>query len=172
MGFSTYNRGSVTPMRCLAVCQDELVIRMLDEILLPGFEIEFIVDSRALLRRLHDAGVAVTFGDPRRTDTYLKADLTPGTCIIIEDNARRSLRKMLEAVRDAGGTHRFQHLPEAAARVVFDDDAGAGREIGFEIRIGPPRIAERHRHPGVVETPEQGPAVDDELDFEAGQQDF
>src|ERR1700704_1271291 len=91
-------------MRCLAVCQDELVIRMLDEILLPGFEIEFIVDSRALLRRLHDAGVAVTFGDPRRTDTYLKADLTPGTCIIIEDNARRSLKKVLEAVRDAGGT--------------------------------------------------------------------
>jgi nanoRNase/pAp phosphatase (c-di-AMP/oligoRNAs hydrolase) len=91
-------------MRCLAVCQDELVIRMLDEILLPGFEIEFIVDSRALVRRLHDAGVAVTFGDPRRTDTYLKADLTPGTCIIIEDNARRSLRKVLDAVRDAGGT--------------------------------------------------------------------
>jgi len=77
---------------------------MLDEILLPGFEIEFITDSRALARRLHDAGVTMTVGDPRRTDTYLKADLTPGTCIIIEDNARRSLRKMLEAVRDAGGT--------------------------------------------------------------------
>ena len=91
-------------MRCLAVCQDELVIRMLDEILLPGFEIEFIVDSRALARRLHDAGVTVTFGDPRRTDTYLKADITPGSCIIIEDNARRSLKKVLEAVRDAGGT--------------------------------------------------------------------
>src|SRR6202521_2254166 len=91
-------------MRCLAVCQDELVIRMLDEILLPGFEIEFIVDSRALARRLHDAGVTFTVGDPRRTDTYLKADVTPGTCIIIEDNARRSLKKVLEAVRDAGGT--------------------------------------------------------------------
>lgn len=91
-------------MRCLAVCQDELVIRMLDEILLPGFEIEFIVDSRALARRLHDAGVTVTFGDPRRTDTYLKADVTPGACVIIEDNARRSLRKVLEAVRDAGAT--------------------------------------------------------------------
>jgi nanoRNase/pAp phosphatase (c-di-AMP/oligoRNAs hydrolase) len=77
---------------------------MLDEILLPGFEVEFIVDSRALARRLHDAGVTVTIGDPRRTDTYLKADLTPGTCIIIEDNARRSLKKVLEAVRDAGGT--------------------------------------------------------------------
>ena len=91
-------------MRCLAVCQDELVIRMLDEILLPGFEIQFIVDSRTLARRLSDAGVTLTFGDPRRTDTYLRADLTPGTCVIIEDNARRSLKKVLEAVRDAGGT--------------------------------------------------------------------
>src|SRR5947207_5712926 len=91
-------------MRCLAVCQDEIVIRMLDEILLPGFEVEFITDSRPLARRLHDAGVAVTLGDPRRTDTYLKADLTPGACIIIEDNARRSLKRVLEAVRDAGGT--------------------------------------------------------------------
>jgi nanoRNase/pAp phosphatase (c-di-AMP/oligoRNAs hydrolase) len=77
---------------------------MLDEILLPGFEVEFILDSRPLARRLHDAGVVVTVGDPRRTDTYLKADLTPGTCVIIEDNARRSLKRVLEAVRDAGGT--------------------------------------------------------------------
>ena len=91
-------------MRCLAVCQDELVIRMLDEILLPGFEVEFIVESRPLARRLHEAGVTVTVGDPRRTDTYLKADLGPSTCVIIEDNGRRSLKKILEAVRDAGGT--------------------------------------------------------------------
>jgi nanoRNase/pAp phosphatase (c-di-AMP/oligoRNAs hydrolase) len=77
---------------------------MLDEILLPGFEVEFILDSRPLARRLHDAGVAVTIGDPRRTDTYLKADLTPGTCVVIEDNARRSLKRVLEAVRDAGAT--------------------------------------------------------------------
>src|SRR5207248_4718644 len=83
--------------------QDELVIRMLDEILLPGFEIEFIIESGALAKRLHEAGVAVTTGDPRRTDTYLKADLSPGTCVIIEDNGKRSLRKILEAVRDAGG---------------------------------------------------------------------
>src|SRR6266566_3176015 len=91
-------------MRCLAVCQDELLIRMLDEILVPGFEVEFIVDSKPMARRLHDAGVTVTVGDPRRTDTYLKADLTPGTCVIIEDNVRRSLKRLLEAVRDAGGT--------------------------------------------------------------------
>jgi nanoRNase/pAp phosphatase (c-di-AMP/oligoRNAs hydrolase) len=91
-------------MRCLAVCQDELVIRMLDEILLPGFEVEFIIETRPLARRLHEAGVTVTVGDPRRTDTYLKADIGPSTCVIIEDNGKRSIKKLLEAVRDAGGT--------------------------------------------------------------------
>ncbi len=91
-------------MRCLAVCQDELVIRMLDEILLPGFEVEFIVDTKPLARRLHDAGVAVTVGDPRRTDTWVKADTTPSTCVVIEDNGRRSPRKIIEAARDAGAT--------------------------------------------------------------------
>jgi nanoRNase/pAp phosphatase (c-di-AMP/oligoRNAs hydrolase) len=91
-------------MRCLAVCQDELVIRMLDEILLPGFEVEFIVENRPLARRLHDAEVDVTVGDPRRTETWVKADLGPSTCAIIEDNGRRNPRKILEAVRDAGGS--------------------------------------------------------------------
>src|SRR6267142_2394785 len=91
-------------MRCLAVCQDELVIRMLDEILLPGFEVEFIVENRPLARRLHEAGVKVTAGDPRRTDTWLKADIGPSTCVIIEDNGRRNPKRILEAVRDAGGT--------------------------------------------------------------------
>src|SRR3954466_7417281 len=91
-------------MRCLAVCQDELVIRMLDEILLPGFEVEFVVENRPLARRLHEAGVTVTVGDPRRTETWLKADIGPSTCVIIEDNGRRGLKKILEAVRDAGGT--------------------------------------------------------------------
>lgn len=91
-------------MRCLAVCQDELVIRMLHKILLPGFEIAFIVDKGPLARRLHDAGVPVIAGDPRRTDTFLKADLGPGTCVIVEDNGRRNPRKILEAVTEAGGT--------------------------------------------------------------------
>src|SRR5436309_3230309 len=91
-------------MRCLAVCQDELVIRMLDEILLPGFEVEFIVDNRAAARRLHETGVTVVVGDPRRTETWIKADLAPSTCVIVEDNGRRNPKRILEAVRDAGGT--------------------------------------------------------------------
>src|SRR3954451_6304283 len=91
-------------MRCLAVCQDELVIRMLDEILLAGFEVEFIVESRPVARRLHDAGIHTLVGDPKRTDTYLKADLGPSTWVIVEDNGRRSLKRVLEAARDAGGS--------------------------------------------------------------------
>ena len=91
-------------MRCLAVCQTELAIRMLDEILLPSFEVEFLVESKPLARRLHESGLNVTAGDLRRTDTYLKADLTPGTCVVVEDNGKRSLKKILEAIWDAGGT--------------------------------------------------------------------
>lgn len=91
-------------MRVLAICHDELVIRSLDEVLLPTFEVEFLVESRPLARRLHDAGVQVTTGDPRRVDTYLRADISPHTCFIVEDNGRRSIRKVLEAVRSAGGT--------------------------------------------------------------------
>lgn len=90
-------------MRCLAVCQDELVIRMLAEILLPGFEVAFVVENQLLARRLHDSAITVISGDPRRSDTFLKADLGPGTFVIIEDNGRRSPRKVIEAVRDAGG---------------------------------------------------------------------
>jgi nanoRNase/pAp phosphatase (c-di-AMP/oligoRNAs hydrolase) len=90
-------------MRCLAVCQDELVIRMLDEILAASIEVEFLVESRALARKLQAVGLPVTAGDVRRTDTYLKADVSPQTCIIVEDTGRRDLPKMIDAIRDAGG---------------------------------------------------------------------
>ena len=91
-------------MRCLAVCQDELVIRMLDQILAPSVEVEFLVENRALARKLQAANLPIMVGDPKRTDTYLKADVSPQTCIIIEDSGRKYLPKMVEAVRDAGGS--------------------------------------------------------------------
>jgi nanoRNase/pAp phosphatase (c-di-AMP/oligoRNAs hydrolase) len=91
-------------VRVFAICQDELVIRTLDEVLLPSFEIDFLVESRPLARRLHEAGIQVTAGDPRRMDTYLKADLPPSACFIIQESGRRSIRKIVAAVRDAGGT--------------------------------------------------------------------
>jgi nanoRNase/pAp phosphatase (c-di-AMP/oligoRNAs hydrolase) len=91
-------------VRVFAICQDELVIRSLDDVLLPSFDVDFLVESRPLARRLHDAGIQITAGDPRRIDTYLKADISPSTCFIIEDNGRRSVHKIVSAVRDAGGT--------------------------------------------------------------------
>jgi nanoRNase/pAp phosphatase (c-di-AMP/oligoRNAs hydrolase) len=91
-------------MRALAICQDELVIRTLEDVLAPGFELEFLVESRPLARRLHEEGLPIAAGDLRRVDTYLKADLSPNTCVIVEDNGKRSLRKILAAIRDAGGT--------------------------------------------------------------------
>lgn len=91
-------------MRCLAVCQTELVVRMLDSVLLSSFDVEFLVESRPLARRLHEAGLTITTGDLRRTDTYLKGDLSPNSCVIVEDNGRKTLKRVLEAIRDAGGT--------------------------------------------------------------------
>src|SRR5919109_5376631 len=118
-------------MRCLAVCQDELVIRMLDEILLPGFEVEFIVENRSAARRLHEAGVTVFAGDPRRTETWIKADLAPSTCIIVEDNGRRNPKRILEAVRDAGGTLVY----------VLGIGPEAGEKRGQEFRAEFPDVA-------------------------------
>jgi nanoRNase/pAp phosphatase (c-di-AMP/oligoRNAs hydrolase) len=91
-------------VRALAVCQDELVIRTLHRVLAGAFDLEFIVESRPLARRLVDDGVPVTVADPKRVDAYLRADLTPNTCIIVEDSGKRSLKRVLTAIRDAGGT--------------------------------------------------------------------
>jgi nanoRNase/pAp phosphatase (c-di-AMP/oligoRNAs hydrolase) len=91
-------------VRVFAICQDELVIRTLDEVLAPSFEVDFLVENRQLARRLHDAGLAIAAADPRRLDTYLKADITPTTCFIVEDNGRRSIRRIVTALRNAGGT--------------------------------------------------------------------
>src|SRR5215203_1863382 len=91
-------------MRVYAVCQDELVIRSLNDVLLPSFDVDFLVESRPVARRLHEAGIAITAGDPRRVDTYLKADISPSTCFIVQNSGRRSVRKILSAIRDAGGT--------------------------------------------------------------------
>ena len=90
-------------MRCLAVCQTELVGRLLHAVLSPRVDLELVVESRLLARRLHDAGATVVTADPKRVDTFVKADLLPTTSVIIEDAHQRNLRKVLDAVRDAGG---------------------------------------------------------------------
>jgi nanoRNase/pAp phosphatase (c-di-AMP/oligoRNAs hydrolase) len=91
-------------VRALAVCQDELVIRTLHRVLTGAFDVQFLVENRPLARRLVEDGVSATVADPGRMDSYLRADLNPTTCVIIEDNGRRSLKRIVTAIRDAGGS--------------------------------------------------------------------
>ena len=91
-------------MKCLAVCQDELVIRILAKALTPTLDVEFLLEDRRLARRLHDAEVMVHVGDPRKVESYLRADIDPSTCLLVVDTGRRSPRRTVEAIRDAGGT--------------------------------------------------------------------
>ncbi|MPZ19673.1 MAG: hypothetical protein GEV06_17395 [Luteitalea sp.] len=107
-------------MKCLAICQTELMVRTLDRILSSTFDVDFLVENRALARRLHDAGIRVTAADCCRVDTYLKADLSPQTCVIVEDHRRRSLRRLIEAVRDAGGSLTYVLSTGASTRAADD----------------------------------------------------
>jgi nanoRNase/pAp phosphatase (c-di-AMP/oligoRNAs hydrolase) len=91
-------------MRCLAVCHTELVVRLLDAVLSPSYELEVLVEGPALASRFHETSLNVIVGDAKRVDTYVRADITPATCVIVEDNGRRSLRKVIQAIRAAGGT--------------------------------------------------------------------
>ena len=43
-------------------------------------------------------------GDPRRVDSYLKADVSANTCVIVQDPGKRGLKRILTAIQDAGGT--------------------------------------------------------------------
>ncbi len=111
-------------MRALAVCQDELVIRTLHPILSGAFEVEFLVESRPLARRLVDDGIPATVADPRKLDTYVRADLTASTLVLVEDDGRRSLKKIVTAIRDAGGSLLYiLHVGEkpAGGRRTHDD---------------------------------------------------
>jgi len=91
-------------VRALAVSDDELIIRTLHRVLAGTFDLEFLVESRPLARRLVDDGIPATVADPKRVDSYVRADLSPNTCVIVEDTGRRSLKKVVTAIRDAGGS--------------------------------------------------------------------
>ena len=115
-------------MKCFAVCQDELLVRSLHQVLAPTFDLTFVVESRPLARRLHDTGVAVTCADPRRLDCYLKIDLTPQTIVLIEDNGRRSLKRIVQAIEDAGGL------------LVYVISTGASQKRVEELRVTFPDV--------------------------------
>tara|TARA_B100001123_G_scaffold37171_1_gene38380 strand:- start:4081 stop:5490 length:1410 start_codon:yes stop_codon:yes gene_type:complete len=89
-------------MRCVAVCQTAQVARNLWKALVPDLDVEVIVKNRTLYRQLHNAGVSVRVADPRRIDTYVKCDVGPATCVILEDDGQHSVKRPLRAILDAG----------------------------------------------------------------------
>ena len=91
-------------MKCIAVCQGDLVARTLHQALAPTLDIEFFVEDRTLSRRLNNDGIPTKVGDTRRVDTFTKANITATTCIIIEDSGRKSVRQIIEAASDAGAS--------------------------------------------------------------------
>ena len=74
--------------------------------------------------------------------------------------------------RPAGVPHGLEDLLRAAPSVVLDDDAGARPEISLDEGVGAAGVAGDDLDAGVVQAPRQRPVLDDELDLEAGQQDF
>ena len=74
--------------------------------------------------------------------------------------------------RATGIADRVENFLRVAPAVVFDDDARTGPEVGFDPRFGASGIAGEHRDPGLVEPSRGGFVLDDELDFETGEQDF
>ena len=72
--------------------------------LAPSAELDVLVESPALARKLEDPSLAVSVDEAGRMDSYVKLGISPVTPVFIEDNGRRGLRKVLEAVRGAGGT--------------------------------------------------------------------
>ena len=89
-------------MRCVAVCRTSLVARNLQNALVPHLDFEVIVKSRTLSRQLRNDGVAVRVADPWRIDTYVKSDVGPATCVILEDDGQHSVKRPLRAILDAG----------------------------------------------------------------------
>jgi nanoRNase/pAp phosphatase (c-di-AMP/oligoRNAs hydrolase) len=79
------------------------VVRLLEAVLAPSAELDVLVESRALARKVEHPGFAVSVDEDSRIDSYVKLGISPVTPIFIEDNGRRGLRKVIEAVRGAGG---------------------------------------------------------------------
>jgi len=140
-------------VRCLAVCHSELVIRTLEQVLPPGFDVDFLVESPPLARRLHDAGVAIAAGDLRKTDTYLRADVSANTCIIVEDTGKPGMKRVVHAILEAGTTLIYVLRTPAAdadgSREKRTDALKASfPELGFlsvSELLGPPLVTELSR---------------------------
>ena len=135
-------------MRCLAVCHSELVIQLLEAVLTPNAELDVLVESRALARKFEHADVSVSVDEVDRIDSYVKIGVSPVMPVFIEDNGRKGLRKILEAVRDAGGTLIYvigTSLPDVRKAEALRGDFPEVTTLTLAELIGPPLMrSEEH----------------------------
>ena len=135
-------------MRCVAVCHTELVVRLLKAVLAPSAELDVLVESPALARKLEDPDLTVSVDEAGRMDSYVKLGISPVTPVFIEDNGRRGLRKVLEAARGAGGTLIYvigTSVDDVRKAEGLRDDFPEVTTLTLAELIGPPLLTELGR---------------------------
>ena len=135
-------------VRCVAVCHTELVVRLLEAVLAPSAELDVLVESRALARKVESPRLAVSVDEAGRVDSYVKLGISPVTPVFIEDNGRRNLRKVIEAVRDAGGTLVYvlgTSLNDVRKAEALRDDFPEVTTLTLAELTGPPLLTELGR---------------------------
>ena len=91
-------------MRCVGVCQTAVVARNLQRALAASVDLHILVGERAVARQLHDSAVSLHVGDLDRADSYVNLEVDPATLLIVEDDGRHSLKRVLPAILAAGAT--------------------------------------------------------------------
>ena len=93
-------------MRCLAVCHTELVVRLVEAVLASSYELDVLVGSPGA-RRLGSTTLASASPLAMRSvsiPTSADDSPPPAPASSSKTTAARSLRKVIQAIRAAGGT--------------------------------------------------------------------
>ena len=107
-----------------------------------------LVDSRALARKFESSDLPVSVDETDRIDSYVKLGVSPVMPVFIEDNGRRGLRKVLEAVRGAGGTLIYvlgTSLNDVKKAETLRDDFPEVTTLTLAELAGPPLLTELGR---------------------------
>ena len=138
-----------TRMKCLAVCQNELVVRLARRG--PEPRRRRRVHRREPRRSpagSHDVGLTVIVADPRRVDTYVKADLTPAPASSSRTTAGAACGR--SSTRCGRGRHahlRPRHRPRRrrSAPTRLRADFPDITTLTLAELVGPPLLAELGR---------------------------
>jgi nanoRNase/pAp phosphatase (c-di-AMP/oligoRNAs hydrolase) len=123
-------------------------VRLLEAVLAPSAELDVLLESRALARKFEDSNLSVSVDEAGRVDSYIKLGISPVTPVFIEDNGRRGLRKIIEAVRSAGGTLIYvlgTSLADVRKAEALRDDFPEVTTITLAELAGPPLLSELGR---------------------------